>query len=166
MWFNVDKPGIYRGACAELCGKDHAFMPVVVNALPEAEYEAWLESRIEMASAEAAGAEREWTMPELMETGEKVYGTYCAACHQPQGQGLPPAFPTLAGAGLSVNPDGLQDHINIVLYGSQGTAMQAYGPTLSASELAGVITYERNAWGNDTGDMVQPSQISELLGSQ
>lgn len=165
-WFKIDEPGVYRGQCAELCGKDHAFMPIVVEALPEDEYEQWVASRLEMASAESAGAQREWSMDELMERGESVYATYCAACHQPAGQGLPPVFPALAGSGLSIDPNGLEAHVNIVLYGSQGTAMQAYGPTLTPAELASVITYERNAWGNDTGDMVQPAQITELLGSQ
>ncbi|KDE38978.1 Cytochrome c oxidase polypeptide II [Nitrincola lacisaponensis] len=165
-WFKVDEPGIYRGQCAELCGRDHAFMPIEVKAVSPDEYQLWLASRREAAEAEVAGADREWSLDELMERGAGTYNTYCAACHQPQGQGLPPMFPALAGVGMSVDPDGLRAHKEIVLYGKTGTAMPAFGSTLSAAELAAVITYERNAWGNDTGDLIQPSAIRAMLESQ
>ncbi|WP_168927452.1 cytochrome c oxidase subunit II [Nitrincola alkalilacustris] len=163
-WFLVNEPGIYRGQCAELCGRDHGFMPIEVKAVPQEEYDAWLASRRDAAVAEAAGADREWTMDELMERGAGVYNTYCAACHQPEGQGLPPVFPALAGVGMSVDPEQRAEHIAMVAYGKTGTAMPAFGDTLSPAEVASVITYERNAWGNDTGDMVQPSEIRDLLG--
>lgn len=165
-WFRVDEPGTYRGQCAELCGRDHAFMPIEVKAVSPDEYQLWLVSRREAAEAEVAGADREWTLDELMERGAGTYNTYCAACHQPQGQGLPPMFPALAGTGLSIDPGGLQAHKEIVLHGKTGTAMPAFGATLSAAELAAVITYERNAWGNDTGDLIQPSAIRAMLESQ
>lgn len=165
-WTRIDEPGVYRGQCAELCGRDHAFMPIEVKAVSEEEYVAWLASKREAASAEALGADREWALDELMERGEGTYNTYCAACHQPDGKGLPPIFPALAGTGISIDPSARQAHIDIVLYGKTGTPMPAFGTTLSAAELAAVITYERNAWGNNTADSVQPAEIRDLLGSQ
>jgi len=165
-WTRIDQPGVYRGQCAELCGRDHGFMPIEVKAVSEEEYVAWLASKREAAIAEAQGADREWALDELMERGEGTYNTYCAACHQPDGKGLPPIFPALAGTGISIDPSARQAHIDIVLYGKTGTPMPAFGTTLSAAELAAVITYERNAWGNDTADSVQPAEIRDLLGSQ
>lgn len=165
-WTRIDQPGVYRGQCAELCGRDHAFMPIEVKAVSEEEYAAWLASKRDAAMAEAQGADREWALDELMARGEGTYNTYCAACHQPDGKGLPPIFPALAGTGISIDPNARQAHIDIVLYGKTGTPMPAFGTTLSAAELAAVITYERNAWGNDTADSVQPAEIRDLLGSQ
>lgn len=157
MWFRVDKPGIYRGQCAELCGKDHGFMPIVVDARSEADYAAWVaEQKMAMASASAAN-DREWTKAELMERGEQVYNSSCAACHQANGQGLPGAFPALAGGKITTGP--VAGHIDIVMNGKAGTAMAAFGAQLSDADMAAVITYERNAWGNDTGDVVQPGDI-------
>ena len=103
-------------------------------------------------------------MDELMEEGERVYLRNCASCHQANGQGIPPAFPSLVGQGLAVGP--IQEHIDIILYGKAGTAMQAFGAQLNAAELAAVTTYERNAWGNNTGDMVQPKVINDQLAGQ
>lgn len=165
-WFQIEEPGVFRGQCAELCGRDHGFMPIEVKAVSPEDYIAWLDSRRDAAAVEAAGADREWQMDELMERGMATYNTYCAACHQPAGQGLPPMFPALAGAGMSIDPDALEAHTAIVLYGKTGSAMPAFGATLSPAELAAVITYERNAWGNDTGDVVQPSAVRALLESQ
>lgn len=165
-WFEIAEPGIYRGQCAELCGRDHAFMPIEVKAVTPEDYVVWLDSRREAAAVEAAGSDREWQMDELMERGMATYNTYCSACHQPEGQGLPPMFPALAGSGISVDPDALEAHMAIVLHGQTGTAMPAFAATLSPAEIAAVITYERNAWGNATGDLVQPSAIRALLESQ
>ncbi|RAU19269.1 cytochrome c oxidase subunit II [Nitrincola tibetensis] len=165
-WTRIDEPGVYRGQCAELCGRDHGFMPIEVKAVSEEEYVAWLASKREAAITEAQGADREWALGELMERGEGTYNTYCAACHQPDGKGLPPIFPALAGTGISIDPSARQAHIDIVLYGKTGTPMPAFGTTLSPAELAAVITYERNAWGNNTADSVQPAEIRDLLGSQ
>lgn len=165
-WFKIDEPGTYRGQCAELCGVDHAFMPIEVMAVSPEDYASWLDSRREAAAEEAAGTGRDWSMDELMERGEAIYSTYCAACHQPDGQGVPPAFPALAGEGISVDPDALEEHKQIVLYGKTGTSMAAYGSTLSPSEIAAVITYERNAWGNETGEKVQPSVIQAMQESE
>ena len=160
-WTRVDEPGIYRGQCTELCGKDHGFMPVVVEALPEAEFDEWLIARKAEAEAALNDAGRDWSLEELMEKGEKTYATICASCHQPDGQGMPPAFPSLVGSAI-VTQD-MQAHIDIVVNGKAGTPMAAFADVLSPVELAAVITYERNAWGNDTGELVQPAVIKEQL---
>jgi len=166
-WTKVDEPGIYRGQCAELCGKDHGFMPVVVIAKEPAEYEKWI-TEIEAEQEAARQREQEllsmeMSKDELMDLGEKVYNSTCAACHQPNGQGVNGVFPALAGSGVAVDPDGTSKHIDIVVNGVSGTAMQAFGEQLSMQELAAVITYERNAWGNDTGDLIQAADINEVM---
>lgn len=157
MWVQIKEPGVYRGQCAELCGRDHGFMPIVVEAKSEADYAQWVADQKMASAAAAADDDREMDMDELMSRGEKVYGTHCAACHQVTGAGLPPAFPSLIGSPLIKGP--VADHINIVLNGKSGTAMAAFGAQLGDADLAAVITYERNAWGNDTGDKLQPSDI-------
>ena len=168
-WVLIEKPGIYRGQCAELCGKDHGFMPVVVHAVPEPEYLAWLEQKKAEAKAAAGGADRAWSRDELMAAGKDVYDKQCVACHQANGQGLPPAFPALAGSKIVTGPllgaDGriIKDsHVDRVVNGKAGTAMQAFRNSLSDVELAAVITYERNSFGNKVGDMIQPAQIKAL----
>jgi cytochrome c oxidase subunit II len=157
MWIQADQPGIYRGQCAELCGRDHGFMPIVVEALSEADYSQWVADQQAASAAAAADDDREMDMGELMTRGEKVYGTHCAACHQANGAGLPGAFPGLVGSPLIKGP--VAGHVDIVMNGKSGTAMAAFGGQLSDADLAAVITYERNAWGNDTGDLLQPSDI-------
>ena len=157
MWTNIDEEGIYRGQCAELCGRDHGFMPIVVHALSQEKYDEWVSAQLATAEAAAASADREWAMDELMQRGEKVYGTYCVACHQANGEGIAGAFPSLKGTPMMLND--LEGHIDIVLNGKAGTAMQAFSTQLNDADLAAVITYERNAWGNDTGDVIQPSRI-------
>jgi len=168
-WVLIEKPGIYRGQCAELCGKDHGFMPVVVHAVPEPEYLAWLEAQKAEAKAAAGGADRTWSRDELMAQGKTVYEKVCAACHQLDGKGLPPAFPALAGSKivngplLDMNGKVITDsHVDRVMHGKAGTAMQAFSASLSDVELAGIITYERNSFGNQMGDMIQPAQIKAL----
>lgn len=156
-WAVIEEKGVYRGQCAELCGKDHGFMPIVVKAVSEDEYYDWVGEMLVMAGTEAEGADREWAMDELMQKGEQVYGTFCVACHQTNGQGIPGAFPALAGSVIATGP--VADHINIVLNGKAGTAMAPFGAQLNDVDLAAVITYERNAWGNDMGDLVQPADI-------
>ena len=153
-WTYIEEPGVYRGQCAELCGRDHAFMPIVVKAVSEDEYGEWVAEQKALLAAADSDSDRTFSLDELMAKGEGVYGTNCAACHQASGQGLPGAFPALAGVGISVGP--VQDHIDIVLNGKQGTAMAAFGAQLSDAELAAVITYERNSWGND--GIVGPEQ--------
>jgi len=155
-WAKVDKPGVYRGNCAELCGKDHGFMPIVVVAKSEADYATWVAEQKAVAEAAMASADREWTKDELMVRGEKVYATNCAACHQANGQGIPGAFPGLAGTAIATGPEA--GHMDIVMNGKPGTAMAAYKNLLNDADLAAVITYERNAWGNDAG-IVQPAAV-------
>jgi cytochrome c oxidase subunit 2 len=132
-------------------------MPIVVVAKSEADYKQWVADQKGAAAADAAAAERDWGMDELMARGEKVYGTSCAACHQANGEGLPGAFPGLKGSALATGPKGA--HIDIVMNGKVGTAMAAYAGQLNDIDLAAVITYERNAWGNNAGDLVQPSEV-------
>ncbi|PMR82523.1 cytochrome c oxidase subunit II [Halomonas urumqiensis] len=160
-WVRINEPGIYRGQCTELCGMDHGFMPIVVEALEEEEFDAWLAERKEAAEQEAMGVDREWELEELMERGEAVYGSICASCHQAEGQGAPPAFPALADNQQLI--DDLDWHLDKILNGVSGSAMPAFRGTLNPVEIAAVTTWTRNAWGNDTGDAVQPAEIAERL---
>ncbi|HJW23568.1 MAG TPA: cytochrome c oxidase subunit II [Rhodocyclaceae bacterium] len=168
-WLKIDQPGTYRGQCAELCGKGHGFMPVVVEAVPEADYLAWVEKRKSMQQAAASAGDRTWSKDELMAKGKEVYDKICATCHQPDGKGLPGAFPAIAGSKV-VNQalfgaDGKparDSHVDRVMNGKPGTAMQAFKTTLNDVELAGVITFQRNSFGNQQGDMIQPAQIKAL----
>lgn len=166
-WTRVEEPGIYRGQCAELCGKDHGFMPIVVIAKEPADYQKWIEDteaeQIAAREREQELLDMEMSMDELMAMGEKIYNSTCAACHQANGQGIPGTFPALAGEGVSIDPEARDQHIDIVVNGVQGTAMQAFGAQLTMQELAAVITYERNAWGNDTGDTVQAADINAVM---
>ncbi len=162
-WARIDNPGIYRGQCAELCGKDHGFMPIVVDVKTPEAFETWVSEQIaaqEKAKAEEA-ARGLMSKAELLAQGQKVYETRCAVCHQPGGEGLPGAFPALKGSAMVTKDK--PAHIHTVLFGKPGTAMQAFGKQLTAAELAAVITYERNAWGNDTGDLVQIADINAAL---
>ncbi|MGF1699829.1 cytochrome c oxidase subunit II [Photobacterium makurazakiensis] len=166
-WTRIDKPGIYRGQCAELCGKDHGFMPIVVIAKSQSDYDDWLQIT-KVAQHEAREEEQrllsmQMSMEELMDLGEKVYNTRCAMCHQANGQGIPGAFPGLAGEGVSIDPAAKLEHVSVVVHGRQGTAMQAFGPQLSLKELAAVITYERNAWGNNTGETIQAAEVQAVM---
>jgi cytochrome c oxidase subunit 2 len=162
-WFKVDTPGTYRGQCAELCGKEHGFMPIVVEALPEEKYKTWLaqqQTKNDAATAAAsAAAGKTYTLDELKTEGEKVYGRSCVACHQANGQGVPGAFPALAHGAITTGP--IAGHVDIVLNGSKkNPAMAAWKSQLSDVDIAAVITYERNAFGNAVGDLVQPKEIA------
>ena len=158
-WAYIEKEGVYRGKCAELCGKDHGFMPVVVEVKSKDDYAQWvIDQKAQIAAAAAAG-DREWTKDELMVKGQEIYGANCAACHGTTGGGVPGAFPAMTGSPMVTEADQLQAHIDIVVNGKAGTAMQAFGKQLSDSDIAAVITYERNAFGNNTGDIVQPATI-------
>ena len=162
-WTRIDEVGTYRGQCAELCGKDHGFMPIVVQAVTDEDYALWLTEKKASIAAEVAAAARVWSLEELMVRGEQVYQKNCAACHQVGGQGISPMFPALKASAIATQAEQRDAHIKIVLEGRAGTAMQAYGAQLSAVELAAVITYERNAWGNDTGDIITPQSIQSML---
>jgi len=156
-WAIIKEPGIYRGQCAELCGKDHGFMPIVVEAVTQSEYEQWLAGKRAEAAEAAAQASQEWSMQDLLAQGEIVYKANCAACHGATGAGIPGAFPALTGSPIATGDAAA--HVNIVLNGSAGTAMAAYKSQLNDVDIAAVITYERNSLGNSVGDMVQPSAI-------
>ncbi|UAA40649.1 cytochrome c oxidase subunit II [Paraneptunicella aestuarii] len=164
-WTKVNQPGIYRGQCAELCGKDHGFMPVVVVAKEPAEYEAWI-SEQEAIQKKAKEEEQKllamnMSMDELMSVGERVYQSACAACHMPNGEGLPGVFPALKGSQIALHD--MPKHIDVVVNGVSGTAMPSFAKQLSLKELAAVITYERNAWGNSTGDTVQAKDVNAVI---
>ncbi|MEI4550661.1 cytochrome c oxidase subunit II [Pseudoalteromonas spongiae] len=165
-WTKVNEAGIYRGQCAELCGKDHGFMPVVVEVKEPAEFEQWLANaqleKAQAAAAEKASLDLTLSQDELMTLGQQVYMANCAACHQPTGMGLPGVFPALKDSPIALGD--VKAHIDIVVHGKPATAMQGYSKMLSLKELAAVVTYERNAWGNNTGDSVQPSDIQESVG--
>jgi len=160
-WAEVEKTGIYRGQCAELCGKDHGFMPIVVRVVEQGEYETWLAGKQEEGRLVYETVGKEWTQDELMAKGEEVYLRICAACHQANGQGLPPAFPSLVGQGLAVGP--MAAHLDIVLNGKAGTSMQSFKGQLNAAEIAAVVIYERNAWGNNMGDSIQPREVNKMM---
>ncbi len=159
-WAIIEEEGTYRGQCAELCGRDHAFMPIVLKAVSEDEYYDWVGEMMVLTMDAEAGADRDWTLDELLEKGEKVYSTFCVACHQVDGQGIPGAFKPLVGSPITTGP--VEDHISTVMNGVPGTAMAAFGSQLTDVDLAAVITYERNAWGNKSGDVVQPSAITSI----
>lgn len=156
-WFKTDKVGTYRGQCAELCGTNHGFMPIVVEVKSEADYASWVDAQKQQAVAAAESSSKTWTKDELMDHGKSVYATSCAACHQANGEGIPNVFPGLVGSAIVIGD--VSKHIDIVVNGKSGTAMQAFGPQLNDADLAALVTYERNAWGNDTGDVVQPADI-------
>ncbi len=167
-WTRINEPGIYRGQCAELCGKSHGFMPIVVNAMAVDEFENWLlDAKLaQQNKAEEALASQSLTlsMDELMSLGEQVYVGSCSVCHQPSGTGLSGVFPALKGSPIAIGD--VDAHIDIVVNGKAGSAMQAFAKQLSLKELAAVVTYERNAWGNDSGELVQPAQISDFINAQ
>ncbi|MDP1931705.1 MAG: cytochrome c oxidase subunit II [Gammaproteobacteria bacterium] len=160
-WTIVEEPGVYRGQCAELCGLDHGFMPIVVHAVEQEEYEAWYAQKQEAARVTREMANNVVTMDESMANGADIYNRNCVACHQAAGTGLPPAFPALAGSDV-VNGD-LRANIDLLINGVPGTAMAAYGRQLNPIELAAVVTYIRNSFGNTTGDLVQPADVNTIL---
>ena len=162
MWTIVNEPGVYRGQCTELCGKDHGFMPVVVEVLPEEEYDAWYASEVSNETVRRENLSKNFTPEELMAQGEQVYGTFCASCHMANGQGVPPVFPSLVGTPVATGDR--DEHIRLVIEGVPGTAMQAFGKQLDAAQLAAVVHYERHSWGNNTGDITQPRDVIALSG--
>ena len=159
VWFTVEKPGTYRGQCAELCGKEHGFMPIVVEAVTPEKYAQWVGEQKTKLAAATVDVNKEFTMDELKAEGEKVYAANCVACHQANGKGIPGTFAPLDGSKIATGPKG--EHINIVMNGKTGTAMAAF-KHLSDVQIAAVVTYERNSWGNAAGDLVQPSEINQL----
>lgn len=153
------RAGTYRGQCTELCGSGHPFMPIVVKVLPEIEYNKWVSAKHD--AKPKLDENKKYELAELKKIGEKVYQTNCVACHQAEGQGLPPAFPGLAKSAF-VNGD-KKTVLNIVTNGKAGTAMGAFGKQISELDVAAVVSYIRNNFGNSTGDVVQPSEVTEIL---
>jgi cytochrome c oxidase subunit 2 len=174
--FTVEKPGIYRGQCSQICGKEHAYMPIIVDARSPEQYAAWVKEMKakapaheivpaqapapsaagpQAAAAAAAEADKVWPAADLKTKGQQVYAATCAACHQPTGKGMPPAFPPLDGDKVTNGPKGA--HIGVVLKGKPGTAMASFAH-LSDVDIAAVITYERTSWSNK-GDVVQPAEV-------
>jgi len=161
-WTLIQKPGTYRGQCAELCGKDHGFMPIVVVALPETEYQDWVTEQHQGKLIDSELAGQEWDLDGLLTKGEEVYSSQCATCHQLDGSGLAPAFPALASSSVTTGP--LGETISLVINGVEGTAMQAWGNLLTPVDIAAVLTYIRNSFGNETGDIVQPETVANMTG--
>ena len=155
-WFKAEKTGIYRGQCAELCGKEHGFMPVVVEVKSKEDYAKWVGEQKAKVAAAADDPAKVWDAKALAERGEKVFAANCAACHQANGKGVPPAFPPLDGSKVVLGPTA--DQVALVLNGRAGTAMAPF-KQLSNTDLASVITYTRNAWSNKTGQAIQPAEI-------
>lgn len=161
-WFRADRVGTFRGQCYELCGKDHAFMPIVVDVKSEADYKAWVDEQRKLMLAKADDPNKEWDVAGLVGRGEKVYGANCVACHQANGQGVPGAFPGLANSPKVLGPQDEQIHIllNGVVKDGKPTAMASF-KQLSDTEIAAVITYTRNSFGNKAEDnLVQPKEIA------
>ena len=164
FWTRADEAGTFRGQCAELCGKDHGFMPIVVNAVSPEDFTKWVAMQKDKAAAESAGGAKTWSKDELMEKGKKVYAATCAACHGPEGKGIPGVFPALEGSKVATGP--VDEHIKTVLHGRAtgkfSAQMPAFAAQLNDTDVAAIITFERNALGNKTGDVVQPSQVKAL----
>jgi cytochrome c oxidase subunit 2 len=161
-WFKADKIGTYRGQCVELCGKDHGFMPIVVEVVSEEDYAAWVVKKKGTAAVAAADNTKTFEMTDLVARGEQVYQANCAACHQADGMGLAGVFPAISGSRAANGP--IADHIAVVLNGVPGTAMAAFAGMLSDADIAAVVTYQRNAWNNKMGDLAQPAEIAAARG--
>lgn len=161
-WMKFDKTGIYRGQCAKICGKEHGYMPIVVEVKSEQDYAAWVGDQKKKLASAADDVNKTWDIKDLTARGEKVYTANCAACHQPTGKGLAPAFPPLDGSKVATGPK--LAHISTVLNGvtrdGKPTAMVGWKGTLSDVEIAAVVTYERNSWGNHTGEAIQPAEVA------
>jgi cytochrome c oxidase subunit II len=165
-WAKIEKPGTYRGQCAELCGINHGFMPIVVQAVSDKEFDAWVLQQAKVDDQYAkksivAGVQKKMTRAELMSLGKQKYQQLCVACHGADGTGLPPMYPGLKGSSVAVGKP-ISRHAELILDGLPGTAMQPYKEQLTDEEIAAITTYERNAWGNNTNDIVQPADIARL----
>src|SRR5256885_6795627 len=149
-WASFDRPGTYRGQCAKICGKEHAYMPIVVEVKEQKDYDAWVAEHKKAAAAKAEDPNKQWALPELMAKGEQAFNNTCAACHQRNGLGLPNAFPSLAGSKVVLGPK--VEQIKIVLHGRKGgflpTTEMPPQNTLSDVDIAAAITYSRNSFGN------------------
>ena len=155
-WFRADKTGDFYGQCQELCGKEHAYMPIHVKVVTTEQYSAWVKERQKEAAAKADDPSKVWQQADLVARGEKVYAANCAACHQASGKGAGP-IKALDGSAIVLDADHLKT-TNILLNGAAGGAMPAW-KQLSDTEIAAVITYAKNTWSNKTGQVVQPAQV-------
>jgi len=166
-WFKAEREGVFRGQCAELCGKEHGFMPIVVHVLSEENYAKWVGERKQKMAAGADDANKPWTAAELTTRGEQVFAQNCVACHQGSGMGIPGTFPALNGSKVVTGP--ADASIATVLHGvmrdGKPTAMQAF-KQLSDADLAAVITYTRNAWDNKAGDAISPADVKATRSKQ
>jgi cytochrome c oxidase subunit 2 len=161
-WTFVEEPGTFVGQCAELCGKDHGFMPIVVKAVSEADFDVWLGERREKAAAIEKASKQVFTFEQLYSQGEAVYAKQCVSCHQLDGRGIPGVFPAIAGSAIAMGD--IEKHIHRVVNGGQG--MPPFGEQLTPVETASVITFQRNAFGNNTGSKVQPIDIVNFIQNQ
>lgn len=159
-WARIEEPGVYRGKCAELCCRDHGFMPIVVRAVPQEEFDAWIADQQLAMAANDAAADKQWAHQELVSVGQKVYEANCMSCHQAEGQGIPGMFPAIAGSDVATGSMG--KHLDTVMNGVEGSMMSSFSQVLSDADIAAVITYQRNAFGNETGDTLQPSSVRSL----
>jgi len=164
LWFRPEKTGTFRSQCVELCGKEHGFMPIVVKVVSQEEYGKWVGERMKLIAAAADDPNKQYALDELKKRGEQVYAKNCVACHQATGKGMPPAFPPLDGSPVVTGPK--QKQIDTVLHGvlknGTPTAMAPFGKQLSDTEIAAVITFTRNNWGNKTGEAIQPAEVKAL----
>lgn len=178
-WAVIEKPGTYRGQCTELCGMMHGYMPIVLEAKTQEDYDAWLANKGQEPEVASVGEMAAVQMPQaeqidfndttkVLEKGLSVYRANCTACHKDNGQGMPPVFPSFVGTSIVVGP--AEEHIKILLLGVKGKAMQSYADQLTDEEIAAVITYERRSWGNDdkekygehAGSVVTPQMVADM----
>ncbi|MBJ16398.1 MAG: cytochrome c oxidase subunit II [Legionellaceae bacterium] len=165
-WATITKPGTYRGQCTELCGINHAYMPIVVKAVSQAQFKQWVEAQPKVQNRYASTTPvskpvtPSLTKKALLVKGKKTYERMCLACHQADGRGIPPLYPALRGSSIAIGRP-ISRHVQLILNGVPGTAMQAYHEQLNDEEIAAVVTYERNAWENNTGDVVQPDDVAK-----
>jgi cytochrome c oxidase subunit 2 len=156
--FRANREGVFRGQCAELCGKDHGFMPIVVEVLSQEKYSAWVADQKKKVATAAEDPAKKWELADLRARGEKIYAANCVACHQANGKGVPNAFPALDGSKVVNGP--VAENLAIVVKGKAGTAMQPFGKQLSPTDIAAVVTYVRNAWSNKPAqNVVQPAEV-------
>ena len=154
-WARVEQTGVYRGQCAELCGTNHGFMPIVVNVVDQSEFDQWLGEKEKDAAAVKKLIAHNFTLDELMARGKSVYARNCQACHGANGEGG--VGKAIAGSPIATGD--LATHMDVVIHGVPGTAMQAFGGQLNDVDMAAVLTYQRSAFGNNMGDKVQPIDV-------
>lgn len=163
-WATIEKPGTYRGQCAELCGVNHGFMPIVVEAVSQDDFDKWVASQTKSedkyANEEAAEAvQKTMTRDELLAFGKEKYDQICSPCHRPDGMGIPSLYPALRASSVATGHP-ISRHIDVILHGIPGSAMQPYKDQLTDEEIAAIATYERNAWDNNTNELIQPADVA------